>query len=280
MTINFYNNFNNGDIHFSRGLINLVKKTYPNYQYNFLHKNKKGILKDMSFINELDLNEKCAQNKGVSFYDGEIYINTWYGQNDFIFLRQNGGCTLKTVMAISSYIFSQLNKTINFEEETLYPTVDFKNFTVPNTTKNFKILICNSESLSEQSNNVNLDHMIDVLSDLYPEITFYVTKKTEITKQNIIYTSDITNITPDLLEISYISTKCEIIVGRGSGPYSFSILLENIKDDRKTFVGLCNKYIEGIWDTRFLKCKYVHNSSGDIDNITKNLIEIIKGYGY
>ncbi len=279
MTINFYNNFNNGDVHFSRTLISLIKDNYPDYEYNFLHKNKKGILKDLPYINEIDLDEKCVQDESVTFYDNSIYINTWYGQNGFYFLRQGGGCTLKTANAIVHNIFSILNKTITFNEENLYPTIYFKQILLPEIKDGFNVLICNNNSLSGQANNINLDHMINVVSDLYPEITFYVTDKIGINKNNIIFTSDITNVSPDLLEISYISTKCNIIVGRGSGPYSFSILLENIKDESKTFLALCNTYLEGIWDTKHLKCKYYHNPSDDINNIKNNLIDIIKTYG-
>jgi len=279
MKINFYNNFNNGDIHFSRTLISLIKDNYPNCEYNFLHKNKKGLLKDLPYINEIDLDDKCVQNKSVTFYDDTIYINTWYGQNDCSFFRQGGGCTLTTANAIVHHIFWQLNKTITFNEENLYPTIDFNQITLPEVKVGFKVLICNNNSLSGQANNINLDQMIDVVSDLYPEIIFYVTDKINVNKNNIIFTSDVTNVLPDLLEISYISTKCNIIIGRGSGPYSFSILLQNVKDETKTFLGLCNNYLEGIWDTNYINCKYYHNPSHDINNITNNLIDIIKTYG-
>ena len=278
MIINFYNNCNNGDIHFSRTLITLIKDNYPNCEYNFLHKNKKGLLKDLPYINEIDLDDKCLSNESVNFYDNTIYINTWYGQNNRIFLDYGGGCTLATANIIVHHIFSKLNKTIIFDEEKLYPTVDFSQILLPEIKDGFKILICNNNSLSGQANNVNLNHMIDVVSDLYPEITFYVTDKININKNNIIFTSDITNVSPDLLEISYISTKCNIIVGRSSGPYSFSLLYENIKDESKTFLGLCNNYLEGIWDTKYLKCKYHHNPSNDINIITENLIDIINSY--
>lgn len=279
MTINFYNNFNNGDVHFSRGLISLIRDNYPDYEYNFLHKNKKGLLKDLPYIKEIELDDKCVQNESVNFYDDVIYINTWYGQNNFTFFRDGGGCTLKTVNIIIRHIFSRLNKTITFNEETLYPTIYFNQISLPEVKDGFKVLVCNNNSLSGQANNINLDHMINVVSDLYPEITFYVTDKININKSNIIFTSDITNNLPDLLEISYISTKCNIIIGRGSGPYSFSILYENIKDESKIFLGLCNDYIHGIWDTNYLKCKYYHNPINDINVITNNLIDIIKAYG-
>jgi hypothetical protein len=279
MTINFYNNYNNGDVHFSRTLIRLIKESYPDSKFNYLHKNKKGILEDLDFIEEMDLDYRCIENESVSFYDDIVYINTWYGQSDFYFLKKNGGCTLKTVNDIVHNIFSKLNKKINFNEEILYPSVDFSKINKPKINDGFNILICNNNSLSGQSNNINLDSMIDNLSELFPNITFYVTDKNNINKKNVIFTSDITNSSPDLLEISYLSTKCNIIVGRSSGPYSFSMIYENIKDNTKVFFGLCHEYIVGIWNTDYLNCKYYHNPGNDINEITNNLAEIINNYG-
>lgn len=278
MKINFYNNFNNGDVHFSRRLIYTIKNLYPESKLNFLHKNKKGILKDLTFITEMDLDERCDQNKSVTFFEDSIYINTWYGQGNRAFLNLGGGCTLDTTKLIIKNIIKLLDKEIVIEEETIYPTIDFDNIKKPYLKDGFKVLICNNNALSGQANNINLDYMINVVSEMFPDITFYVTDRINLSKNNVIFTSDITNVSPDLIEISYISTKCNIIVGRSSGPYSFSLLYDNIKDKTKTFLAICNHYIEGIWDTKHLECKYYHNSSNDINIITNSLIEIINDY--
>lgn len=278
MNINFYNNYHNGDIHFSRGLIKLIKLNFINSKYNFLHKNKKGLLKDLLFINEIDLNEYCVSNDGVKIINNNIYINTWYGQNNFKFYNLGGGSTFETVKFIAEDVLKKLNLNNEFDEEILYPSIDFDKIILPKIEDKFSILICNGNSLSGQSNNINLNILIDTISRLYPDINFYVTTKTDIIKKNIIYTSDITNCSPDLLEISYISKKCSIIIGRGSGPYSFSIILDNIKDKNKTFLGICNNYLEGIWNEKKINCKYFHNPSSDINLIIENLINIIKSY--
>lgn len=278
MVINFYNNYNNGDVHFSRKLIFLIKELYPNCEYNFLHKNKKPILKDLEFLKEKDLDQNCHQHESVIFYNDCLYINTWYGQNNSTFINRGGGCTLVTTKLIIENIFNVLNKTLHVDEESIYPTIDFDNIKKPSLVGGFKILICNNNAISGQANNINLDTMIEFISEMFPHITFYVTNKFTTNKKNIVFTYDITNTSPDLIEISYISTKCNIIIGRSSGPYSFSLLYENIMDKNKTFFALCNNYLEGIWDTNHLKCKYYHDSSNDIDKITNTLIQIINDY--
>jgi len=279
MIINFYNNFANGDVHFSRFIIKSVVNFFPNSQINFLHNQKKGILKDYIFVTEKDLDNHCIQEDTVKIINDQYYINTWYGQGyGMPFFIKGGGTTLKTISIISKNIFSFLNLNIHFDELLVYPSIDIENIKKPNIKDGFNVLICNNNCTSGQANNLNLDYMINTISEKYPHINFYITEKTNIIKNNVIYTSDITNCIPDLVEIGFISTKCNIIVGRASGPYSFSILKENILDENKSFFALCNDYIVGIWDDRFLKCNYYHTSSNDINHITNRLITIIETY--
>jgi hypothetical protein len=218
----FYNNFHNGDVHLSRGLIEIIVNLFPNCEYFYSHNNNKGLLKDIPYIKETDLDNHCDMEKSVSIIDDKIYINTWYGQNYRKFL-QIGGTTLLTIKLISHHLLKELNKEILVSDQDLLPKVYSENIKKPSVSENFNVLICNNNSLSGQAINVDLHSMIDVISDNNPNITFYVTDKLNLRKKNIIYTSDITENFPDLVEISYISTKCKIIVGRSSGPYSFSL---------------------------------------------------------
>ena len=64
---------------------------------------------------------------------------------------------------------------------------------------------------------------------------------------NIINTSSITKIQPDLLQISLISSFCDIIVGRASGPYCFTHTKENLLNPNKTYISFSNNVNEGVW---------------------------------
>ena len=273
----FYNNFHNGDVHFSRGILKIVSNYFPDSEYFYLHKNKKGLLKDLTYITESDLDEYCDIEESVRFIDDKIYINTWYGQNHRKYLNI-GGTTLLTIKLILENILNLLNKQHLIEDRDLLPSMEFENIKTPNVPKDFNVLICNNNSMSGQANNVNLNEMINIISENNPHIIFYVTDKINLNKQNIIYTSDITKNTPDLVEISYISTKCKIIVGRASGPYSFSITDTNLLDESKSFFALCNEYKTGIWDSNIANCKYYHGSYNNVDTITETIQNIINSY--
>ena len=278
MIFNLYNNFGNGDVHFSRFIIKTIRNLFPESEINYLHRHKKGILKDFVFLTEKNLDENCIQNNTVKKFEETYYINTWYGQGNLVSFNQGGGTTLKTISIITNNILSSLNKEFYFHDEEVYPTIDFENIIKPEVKDGFNVLICNNNSESGQAFNMNLDYTIDTLSQKYPNINFYITEKTNIIKSNVIYTTDLIDSTPNLVEIAYISTKCQIIVGRASGPYSFSIIQNNIGDKTKSIVALCYSRIVGIWDNKFFKCKYFHIPSINILDITNNLDSIIKSY--
>jgi len=50
----------------------------------------------------------------------------------------------------------------------------------------------------------------------------------------------------DLNEISYLSTFCDVIIGRGSGPYCFSHVKKNIFNENKTYISVCSDKNNGV----------------------------------
>ena len=120
--------------------------------------------------------------------------------------------------------------------------------------KNFNkiILISTGDVLSGQALNFDFAPIINNLSENFKNILFLTTSKMLDNKDNLIQTGDITEVLPDLLEISYISKFCDIIVGRASGPYCFTQTYENMIDKNKTFISFCNNELEGIF---FKECE-------------------------
>jgi hypothetical protein len=272
MEIILYNNFNNGDVFFSRAIINLIHKIFPNHVLTYKHSKKKGLLKDYDFIVEESLDVFCDMEQTIRSVDNKLYVNTWYGQNHRNFMARGGGTTLRTVQLIIQNIQSYLNTNVQISEIDIYPTVDYEKLKINiNLIKN-NILICNDDSVSGQSNNMDLEPIISYLSQKYKDIMFYVTKKTNFFSENITYIDDLLTQRPNLLEVSYISNYSSIIIGRCSGPYSYCMTKENILDANKSLVAICNDYINGIWSKYFFKCNYIHLYTNDLSNV-QNIIE-------
>jgi hypothetical protein len=131
--------------------------------------------------------------------------------------------------------------------------------------------------MSGQAPAVDFDAITLSLADTFPQITFLLTNPgtIKIQKNNVFYCDEIIN-SPikinDLNEISYISTRCKLIVGRSSGPYSFSITEKNVPG--KKFVCICN-FQKDAWTIGDLNNVTWTNESS-VDVLLPMLINVIK----
>jgi hypothetical protein len=251
--INVYNHFHNGDIFYSRMLINgLIKK----FDINFYHNLTAPLLSDIDGLTEIvgippnfNIHTNDLQNKNV---------NAWMGQQNMIFVNTSiPGCSFENYFEIVKLILNNYEIDIELDEEFYLPTINkekiFGNENITTFMENLKlsynkiILLSNGNVNSGQSVNVDLTNLITRLSDNHPDKVFLVTQDILTNSTNIINTSSITKIQPDLLQISLISSFCDIIVGRASGPYCFTHTKENLLNPNKTYISFSNNVNEGVW---------------------------------
>jgi hypothetical protein len=99
------------------------------------------------------------------------------------------------------------------------------------------VLFCNNDPQSEQGVKFNMNTLLLELANAFPDVSFYVSNKSDVEASNIVYVNDITgDIGNDMNEISYISTKCKVIIGRNSGPNTFCFVKENLLNPNKIFI--------------------------------------------
>jgi len=239
--IYFYNHFHNGDVFYSKEFVRDIKSKIGNSHY-YIHYNDFSILKDFDIE---QIRDNTPDRKfSLSKKDNNLYINTWVGQAEAKYLKYN--CSLK-----SNYlIYLDIYKSLGIEIQPIgfyIPSVDFNNVQKINIDKN-SILVCNNNVHSGQSDNFDFDPVIDVLSNKYKNIIFIITNDTKLNKSNIKKVKDLLGYDMNnLLETSYISTQTDIIIGRGSGPYCFSHIKENMKNPNKTFIVFTKFENEGKW---------------------------------
>jgi hypothetical protein len=141
-------------------------------------------------------------------------------------------------------IFDNLKGIENYIPSIDYTKFNLKSFNEDKLKNKKNVLFCNNFVNSRQSENFSFSEIINNLGEKFKDINFIITNYESgiIIKENVFYTTDI--ITGfnnfDLNEISYLSTKCDVIIGRSSGPYSFSIVKENILNSKKKFVCFTN----------------------------------------
>lgn len=278
--INIYNHFHNGDIFYARMLLNgLIEK----YEINFYHDLNVPLLSDIDGVTEI---KGVPNHFGIHTNDLENKnVNSWIGQQNMIFVNtQIPGCSFDNYFSLVKIILNYYNIDIKSEEYYL-PTINYEKILnydfivrtmIDYKSKYYKIiLLSNGNVNSGQAVNIDLTSTILNLATNNPDCLFLTTTPVYHNVNNIIDTSSLTNTIPDLLQISLISTFCDVIVGRASGPYCFTHTKENLLDPKKTYISFSNNPNEGIW-YKNSKAKQIWNQNYDINYIFTTINNEIK----
>ena len=290
MNINFINHFHNGDIHYSRNFIKLIisdiLNVLPESKFYYYHPNPKKCILDIDeleykHITELD---SLVSNHRFFITDGNVYINTWVGSKDHsgISCVSGLGATMKAhnrlYDAHKKDILEHLQiKLSEFTEENNIPIIDYTKYHISNIDEHIsktdyrkRFFISNGITLSGQSLNFNFDQIIYYVASIYPDCAFYMTSDFSFPTDlpNVYNTRNIIGYDGcDLNENSYLSTKCDYIVGRASGPFAFAHVKENYMDENKTICAISNNKLEGFWyDGGKVQYDWI-NTSGWTENI-------------
>jgi hypothetical protein len=267
-TLNIFNHYHNGDVFYSRSLVQQLMK---NYNIVFYHNLNHGLFKDLPNVTEIK--GVPQEFKMHTLIDGNN-INSWIGAGEV-----TDNCSFYSYLTVIKKVFNHFGMDFNKDEIPL-PSVNYENLEnkqlISDIIFNFKkefniiVLISTGSVNSGQSINFDFSNIVDTLSTLYTNVLFITTTEIPTQKHNVVYSGNITKIIPDLLEISYISSFCDIVVGRASGPYCFSQTNENMNDENKTFISFCNLEIEGNFYHE-TKSKKIWSNNYEFDNILNTI---------
>jgi hypothetical protein len=256
----FYNHFHNGDIHVSRSFIRFLieKLKSEKIEFFYFHRNSPNLLLDIPELKIGSNLENCDPAKTFVSNGNSIYLNTWYNSGQGKYMSSHG-ITFDTLYDLfddfSTQILSCSLSDLNSDPKSFFPKIDFSffsNFKIPNM-ENKKILFSNGSTLSGQADNFNFSPIINHLVQKYPNVSFFCTeKKSDLqTTRNLFYTTDvIRSSNSDLNEIGYLSTFCDLIVGRASGPWTFAFNFNNIFQRSAKMISFSNltpKYENKFW---------------------------------
>jgi len=271
----FYNNFHNGDVHLCREFVKYIIKNIKAENYYFLHPNSSRLLLDIIDTEPpLEISQRGPDLKidaNVMIFDEDLYINTWigrYGPRPF-------GCTLDVYYRSFEATVKELDLPPLASMESYIPVIDFTPFQTDavdeymNTrpVDELKIFICNSDCHSGQAVNFDMSPAINKLCEMYPEVLFLVTNESctlDLNLLNLKYTRDVIKLDScDLPENGYVSTYCDIIVGRCSGAFCFAILQQNLN---KPIISFTKMKFEGLWLTP-IRENHIHSTSADFNTV-------------
>ena len=285
MNIYFYNAWHNGDLHVSRTFVRYMMENIKADNYFYMHNNAPKILQDILELRQAPYSLNRQNKDGYFSRGNDIYINTWYCSYNNEYLNNNE----MTIFVLINIFKRTLKEVFNHDilNDPLYflPIIDYTKFNVSRinnlveTDMRKKVLICNNDVDSGQSENFNFDNVIKTLSNEFPDILFIISNiKEPIKKNNVMYCKDIIPYPNNLSEISYLSKFCSVIVGRLSGPQTFSTVQDNLLDPKKKIITFIKKEINGYFFgdgsfgvTSLLpegdRASYIYSNNFEIDNI-------------
>jgi hypothetical protein len=303
----FYNHYHRGDIFTHRGFIQHLKKELPSINYEYLHFNHPKLTRDLEIPLVGDPNRFSKKNRfhkeGKTFF-----VNTWVGAYGKLF-KKHRGLNMDLLYEQWAEIFRNINEefgsniVLKSKEEYL-PTVDFSFYDLKNIDEFFEkykskktVLLCNGSPKSNQSFLYNMESFINNAAEKFPEVIFICTEKFKNTKDNIFYTDDIIRCEDieskrapwedmaknicDLPEISYVSEKVDLIVGKNSGPFCFCETKNNYLDPNKHFLSFNVSWGFGDLDTESmsynlkLRCRYKKVQIDNVDPLSdKDILNI------
>ena len=247
----FFNAFNNGDLHYSRQFVKHIMSSIG-LNASYAHNKCEYLLADTGLkCKRIDLQPFREKSFVVAPDLGLLLMNTWVAQEHQKWFE---GCTLHANYRMFTETCSHLGISLLPESEYI-PVIDYSFFEGTKhcsieTDKN--IFVSNGPALSGQGRNFDLDSVVEKLASRYPSCKFFVTAPFATGRTNIL---DANKVVPfvegrsNLNELSYLSTKCSVIVGRASGPFCFSHVRDNLLDPEKTFIVFSNDPKEGHWVT-------------------------------
>jgi len=226
-----------GDLFVSRSFIKDIILKLPEHDYYYIHNYKLNYI-----FNDLKIKECNLVNELPTIH---YVFDTWYTANNQKYF-QDTKCSLQTLYKLFQDVYQTLGISLEPIQEYI-PTIDFSFYSlIKKERKNKSILICNNVPQSGQSSTSDMTDFIEKFSSNYKDVTFFITNETskDLVSPNIVYTKNILK-KNDLIEISWLSTQCSTILGRTSGPYTYSILKENLNDNVK-YIEIYNKNYEDI----------------------------------
>lgn len=269
-TIYFKNPCNLGDVHVSRELIKYAMKVLPAKRFVYCHKHHSRLTSDITQLEH-------ANQDPSDLPIGSAVLSTWYADSPAWHEGRGMGCTLNTLVELFRMHFADCGgHELEASIENFIPTYDFTFFHtagVDDALSTFrqyktKVLVANGECLSGQTNMPEgiYDFALADLVKAYPDVLFLFTNESALRAPNLLYTAKLIGLPPgitDLPEHAYLSRFCDVIIGRGSGPYTYAYTLENLMNEKKLFVCFTDDPKTAQWVYPVEKVKASISISGD-----------------
>lgn len=297
----FFNCFHNGDIHASRGFVrqimNKIKQIEPSTLFSYTHKMAPELLCDIPGLtyDQGALGGVGSEHANLVKSGDTTYINTWYGQQNHKYMNRHG-ISIDTIYAAlddsCKDLYGFALSDISTDPSVFYPTVDYTRIHTARVEQwlalhpGKKILIENGRALSDQAINFPMGPIVDSLARRHTDKIFILTSNESVSNSagNIFFSDSITQRRgrTDLNEISFLSKHCDVIVGRSSGVFAFTLTQENLFQRKITYFNFSNLVpvpADKYWLADLLRDKIHYNSTiiSSNESDSSKIFQMIEG---
>ena len=237
----FFNHCHAGDVFESKEFVRDIYPQVSAKECYYTHGQDQRIFLDIPYIKQT-AEFLHHMNPGTATLDinGDFWINTWIGRTGK-YVLPGSGC----VVEMLHKMYQDMNFKLRPDIYSYIPEVDFRCYKRDGILDNLeavenknKVLICSGLVHSAQAENFDFSPIVQRLADNFPSVVFYYTSQLSLqSRNNLFYTRTIIgDLSSDLNEIGYLSTFCDLIVGRCSGPHVFTMHKTNCLDSSKAFL--------------------------------------------
>lgn len=286
MNVVFYNHFHNGDVHASRGFVRQIMSKVTGLNFIYTHRNASNLLSDIPNLkyDAYPLSVLNNNHAGVIVNGNDIFINTWYGQQHFKYMNRYG-ITIDSLYAA----FDEACRTLwNFslsdiqsDPRLFFPSIDYSKFEIAHAKAwldrcvGRKVYVETAQAQSGQAHNFAMTPAIVELAQKHPDITFILSNQegNYSLPINVAYSASIIQKSSgsDLNENSFLSTYCDIIVGRASGAFTFALTQENLFVRSPKFLCFSNLVPQPPnkwWMSELLRDKVNYNAQFIVEDVS------------
>lgn len=302
-SICFYNHWHNGDVFSGKGFMQDIIRQLPDFEFKHAQLNSLKSMRDLAceHIHTDQLPPEVTAHMRYIDIGGTFYINTWVGAyGNAVIPPGEQHANWPSLLTMWTHIMSVIQQALapqlqlpgdqgevdiaryipstNWAAYNIGPAMDFL------SQHNRVALICNGLVRSTQSNLGLMEDVLEQLCHDFPDISFVCTSRCNNNKNapNLFFTDDIfANVVDgDINEIAYLSTRCELIVGKNSGPFMFTHLQENVFDPNKTFFSLSHRPSDSyVHKVEGLPCRYYHYSGEYTGSVSAFMRQAIQEKG-
>lgn len=279
--IRYFNKFHCGDLHISRGLVRKVMEKVnqiePETKFSYAHVNDPCLLSDIP-----NLGYENADLLGLHQFENlnprldGISFNTWYGQQDYKYMNNLGmsfDCLYQAFDESCQKLWNFSLSDIDSNPEAFLPIIDYNKFYINEAQKwieqhpETKIFVSNGHAMSGQATNFEMTSIIVDLAQRDSSKTWILSNIepqwiNRALPGNAIYSHEIIKkpAGSDLNENSFLTTSCDLIIGRASGAFSYAWTQENLIKRKCKFLGFCGPGVMfyhnyNFWNHSFLNGK-------------------------